>query len=54
LIIPVMAALGHQPKPSNLDFKENLESVFMKDLTKWKEEKLTENLAIKRQKKLAA
>ena len=54
LVIPVMAALGHQPKPSNLDFKGNLESVFMKDLTKWKEEKLTENLAIKRQKKLAA
>ena len=54
LVIPVMTALGHESKPSNLDFKGNLESVFMKDLTQWKEEKLTENLAVKRQKKLAA
>ena len=54
LVIPVMAAAGHEPKPSNLDFKGNLESVFMKDLTQWKENKLTENLVVKRRKKLAA
>jgi hypothetical protein len=54
LVIPVMAAAGHKTEPSKIDFKGNLETVFMKDLTQWKEDKLTENLVIKRQKKLAA
>ena len=54
LVIPVMAAAGNKSEPSSLDFKENLESVFMKDLNQWKEDKLTENLAVKRRKKLAA
>ena len=54
LVIPLMAAVGHEPKSSNLDFKGNLESVFMQDLFVWKENKLTENLTIKRRKKLAS
>jgi predicted transcriptional regulator YheO len=54
LVIPLIAAVGHEPKPSGLDFKGNLESVFMTDLTRWKEKKLTENLTIKRRKKLAS
>jgi len=49
-----MAAVGHEPKSSNLDFKENLENVFMQDLSVWKKNNLTENLTIKRRKKLAS
>ena len=54
LVIPLMAAAGHKAKPTKLDFKAKLESVFMKDLTRWKEDNLTENLVVKRRKKLAA
>jgi hypothetical protein len=54
LVVPLMTAAGHKGKPSNIDFKEHLESVFMKDLTQWKENHLTENLTIKRRKKLTA
>jgi hypothetical protein len=53
LIIPLIAAVGHEPKASKLDFKGNLEGVLMRDLAVWKKEKLTENLTIKRRKKLA-
>jgi hypothetical protein len=54
LILPLIAAVGHEHKPSNIKFKENLESVFIKDLTLWKENKLTDNLTIKRRNKLAS
>lgn len=54
LVIPLMAAVGHEPRSSGIDFKENLESVFMQNLSLWKENKLTENLTIKRRKKLAS
>ena len=54
LVIPLMAAAGHKAKPTSLDFKAKLENVFMKDLTRWKEDNLTENLSVKRRKKLAA
>jgi hypothetical protein len=54
LVLPVVASVGHEPKSSDLDFKKNLESVFMKDLSLWKDNNLTENLAVKRNKKLAS
>lgn len=54
LVIPLKAAAGNNAKPTKLDFKAKLENVFMKDLTQWKENNLTENLAVKRQKKLVA
>jgi len=54
LVIPLVAAAGHKSKPSNIDFKEKLENVFMKDLTQWKSDNLTENLVVKRRKKLVA
>ena len=54
LVIPLMAAVGHEPKSSSLDFKGKLESVFMQDLSVWKENNLTENLTVKRRKKLAS
>ena len=49
-----MVAVEHEARSSGLDFKENLESVYMQDLTLWKESKLTENMTIKRRKKLAS
>jgi hypothetical protein len=37
-----------------MNFKHALESVFMKDLKDWQNTNLTENLAVKRKKILAA
>jgi hypothetical protein len=37
-----------------LDFKEALESVFLRDIDKWREDNLSENLAVKRSEKLNA
>jgi len=54
LVIPLMSAVGHEAKTSNIDFKNHLESVYMKDLDRWKENVLTENLAVKRRKILVA
>jgi len=54
LVIPLVAAAGHKSKPSKIDFKRNLDGVFMKDLNQWKIDNLTENLVVKRRKKLAA
>jgi hypothetical protein len=46
--------MGELKERSEINFKEMLESVFMKDLKTWNDDNLTENLAIKRKKKLAA
>jgi hypothetical protein len=46
--------MGELKERSEINFKEMLESVFMKDLKTWSDDNLTENLAVKRKKKLAA
>jgi hypothetical protein len=46
--------MGELKERSEINFKEKLESVFMKDLKTWSDDNLTENLAVKRKKKLAA
>jgi hypothetical protein len=45
--------MGAGDKPSQVNFKTSLENVFMKDLTDWTKDNLTENLAVKRRHKLA-
>ena len=54
MVIPLMTAVGHESKPSSINFKEHLENVFMKDLSRWTENVLTDNLAVKRRKMLSA
>jgi len=54
LVLPVITAVGQEPKSSKLNFKRNLESVFMTDLTTWKENNLTENLTVRRKLLLAS
>jgi hypothetical protein len=44
--------MGAKGKPSRINFKASLEHVFMKDLTVWSKNNLTENLAVKRKYKL--
>jgi hypothetical protein len=39
---------GKRKKRSNINFKEALESVYMKDLETWKDNNLTDNIAVKR------
>lgn len=53
LLLPLLTEIGDIETCSKFDFKEALESVFMRDLDQWKENNLTENLSIKRRKKLA-
>jgi hypothetical protein len=45
--------MGAGDKPSQISFKASLEKVFMKDLADWSKDNLTENLAVKRRRKLA-
>jgi CRISPR/Cas system CSM-associated protein Csm2 small subunit len=54
LLLPLFTRMGELKERSEINFKEKLESVFMKDLKTWSDDNLTENLAIKRKKKLAA
>ncbi|MDR1021900.1 MAG: hypothetical protein LBL94_01270 [Prevotellaceae bacterium] len=54
LLLPLLTRMGEVRKRSKINFKEALESVFMKDLKAWNDDNLTENLAVKRKKKLAA
>jgi hypothetical protein len=54
LVLPLLTKMGEGYKPSPVDFKASLEGVFMKDLKTWKEDNLTENLAVKRRLKLAS
>ena len=54
MLLPLLTKVDENNRLTNLDCKEALETVFLKDLTTWKNKHLTENLAIKRQIKLAS
>ncbi|MDR3296990.1 MAG: hypothetical protein LBS94_02000, partial [Prevotellaceae bacterium] len=54
LLLPLLTRIGDGRSASTIDFKQSLEHVYMSDLTTWTEDHLTENLAVKRQIKLAA
>jgi hypothetical protein len=53
LLMPLLTKTEAPEAPSQVDFKASLENVFMKDLTHWSKNNLTENLAIKRKHKMA-
>jgi hypothetical protein len=53
LLLPLLTKMGEKDKPSQVNFKASLEKVVMKDLTDWTKDNLTENLAVKRRRKLA-
>ena len=54
MLLPLLTKVDEDNRLTNLDCKEALETVFLKDLTNWKNKHLTENLAVKRQIKLAS
>jgi hypothetical protein len=54
LLLPLLTGIGKSDERSDINFKDALECVYMKDLKHWTEDNLTENLAVKRKKKLAS
>jgi hypothetical protein len=53
-LLPLLTRMGELTERSEINFKETLEGVFMKDLKAWSDNNLTDNLTVKRKKKLAA
>jgi len=53
MLLPLLTKVNEDNRLTDVDCKETLERVFLKDLTDWKNKHLTENLAVKRQMKLA-
>lgn len=51
-LLPLYTCLGSTTSAGSVDFKKSLEQVFLKDIHQWGRDNLTENLAIKRNKKL--
>jgi hypothetical protein len=54
MLLPLLTKVDENNRLTNVDCKQALETVLLKDLTDWKYKHLTENLAIKRQMKLAS
>ena len=54
MLLPLLTKVNEDNMLTDLDCKQALETVFLRDLTDWKNEHLTENLAFKRQIKLAS
>lgn len=52
LMLPLLTKSNQQSGSIEVDFKNALESVFLRDIDNWKETNLSENLAVKRRKKL--
>lgn len=50
LILPLLTKIDLGNRNSTICFKSALESVFLKDLTQWAKDNLTENMAVKRRK----
>jgi len=54
LLLPLITKIDTEKGTSTINFKTTLEHVFLKDLKGWKDNHLTENMAIKRNKLLLA
>jgi hypothetical protein len=48
LILPFLTKFHPESGSLQLDFKEGLERVFLRNIDKWAEDNLSENLAVKR------
>jgi hypothetical protein len=53
LLLPMLTKMNEENSLINFDSKQVLERVLLKDISAWKNAHLTENLAVKRQLKLA-
>jgi hypothetical protein len=53
MLLPLMTKVNEDNKLTDVNCKQALETVFLRDLTDWKKKHLTENLAVKRLMKLA-
>jgi len=54
LMLPLLTKSNVETGSFRIDFKDALETVFLRDIDKWTEDNLSENLAIKRKKILNA
>jgi len=54
LMLPVLTRRDNESGKIDINYKNNFEKVFLKEINIWKEDKLTENLFVKRRKKLKA
>jgi hypothetical protein len=52
LILPFLTKFHLESGSLQLDFKEALERVFLRNIDKWAEDNLSENLAVKRYNRL--
>lgn len=53
-ILPLITKLKDPEKGLEINVKANLENVYMRNIWQWEKDNLTENLSVKRRKKLAA
>jgi hypothetical protein len=54
LMLPLLTKVNPESGSIHVDFKQALESVFLRDIDQWADDNLSENLAVKRRKKLNA
>jgi hypothetical protein len=54
LMLPLLTKLKSEAGSRTIDFKESLEGIFLRDITKWTKDNLSENLSFKRRQKLIA
>jgi len=53
-MLPLLTKLAPQSKGFTPKIKTSLESVFLRDLDKWKDDNLSENMSIMRKQKMIA
>jgi SAM-dependent methyltransferase len=52
LMLPLLTKSNPESNCCSIDFKKSLESVFLRDIDTWEKDKLSENLVVKRRRKL--
>ena len=52
LLLPVLTKLDSHKGIVDINFKESLESIFLKNINSWRDDNLTENLLFKRRRAL--
>ena len=54
MMLPLLTKVDIETCDSNINFKDSLEKVFLRDITQWSDDNLTENMTIKRRRILKA
>ena len=53
-LLPLLTTIEEGTPASEINFKEALENVFLRDLTQWRNNNLSDNLAVLRKQKISA